>query len=79
MILTAPRITPPEAIGTATYIRSVLSVFEWRIPVAMRPCRAEANSGRVANERRPGKGGFVSSSERPFASTMTTRPPGERW
>ena len=66
MILTAPRITPPEAIGTATYIRSVLSVFEWRIPVAMRPCSADANSGRVANERRPGKGGLRVEQRKTF-------------
>ena len=45
----------------------------------MLPFRAEANSGRLAKERRPGSGEFVSSSAEPTRSTMTTRPPGSRW
>ncbi len=73
---TAPKTSPPEATGTATYKSPVCSVSEWRVPSERTPARAERTSGRLEKSR-PGRPA-VSSTDVPALSTTTTRMP-VRW
>ena len=74
---TAPCRTPPDVTGTATYIRLLPSVSEYRLPVATSPWSALAISGRVAKSRDRPRVPSESARSCPRASTTTTRAPVE--